>query len=173
MPCLATSRARLLDHPTKESRSAFEIARFGIGATIPEDVEVTILPHLASLSGKEVHGNDLGMASLEPHELRSRFRPRLRPVVPVVSRGDCARIFGDPSVVGIPCSVEECPNLTFGEVAMRRGSQIMGSIHFKGFPLADTHQPTAVGEWLIIASRSPGIGLLEVYSVTPFRTKLR
>ena len=77
------------------------------------------------------------------------------------------------SLVGISCSVEECPDLTFGEVAMSRASQIMGSVRFKAFPLADTHQPTAVGERLIIASRSPGIGWLEVYSVTPFRTKLR
>src|SRR6478735_11294869 len=45
MPSLATSRARVFDHPTNDSRNAFEIARLGIGETTPEDVPVMILPH--------------------------------------------------------------------------------------------------------------------------------
>jgi hypothetical protein len=46
IPSRATSLASVFDHPTSESRSALEMPRFGIGATIPEEVLVTIRPHL-------------------------------------------------------------------------------------------------------------------------------
>src|ERR1700693_1560262 len=44
MPSGATSRAKVFDHPAKAERSAFEMHRFGIGATTPEDALVMIRP---------------------------------------------------------------------------------------------------------------------------------
>ncbi len=40
IPSLATSRASVFDQPTSDSRSAFEIARLGMGDITPEDVLV-------------------------------------------------------------------------------------------------------------------------------------
>src|ERR1700682_2109416 len=43
-PSRATSRARVFDQPTKQSRKLLDKARFGSGASTPEDVEVITLP---------------------------------------------------------------------------------------------------------------------------------
>ena len=44
MPSAATSRASVFDQPTSDRRRAFDTARFGMGATTPDDVLVTIRP---------------------------------------------------------------------------------------------------------------------------------
>src|SRR4030081_1810355 len=45
IPSRATSRASVLDQPTRDRRRELERPRFGIGATTPEEVLVIILPH--------------------------------------------------------------------------------------------------------------------------------
>src|SRR5512133_3267091 len=45
IPSWATSRASVLDQPTRDKRSALEIAKFGMGVTTPDDVLVMIRPH--------------------------------------------------------------------------------------------------------------------------------
>ena len=44
-PSRPTSRASVFDQPSRLRRSALEMARFGIGATTPEDVLVMMRPH--------------------------------------------------------------------------------------------------------------------------------
>src|SRR5437899_12798679 len=44
MPSLPTSRASVFDQPTSDRRSAFEIARFGMGDMTPDDVLVRMRP---------------------------------------------------------------------------------------------------------------------------------
>src|ERR1035438_3880650 len=60
-PSLPTSRARVLDQPTNESRSAFEMARFGIGDTTPDEVLVIMRPHFFSriFGRSEEHTSEL------------------------------------------------------------------------------------------------------------------
>ncbi len=48
IPCWPTSRASVFDQPTSERRRAFEMPRFGIGETTPDDVLVMMRPHLRS-----------------------------------------------------------------------------------------------------------------------------
>src|SRR6478672_2461125 len=52
MPSRPTSRARVLDQPTSDSRNAFDMPRLGIGATTPDDVLVMMRPNfLARMPG--------------------------------------------------------------------------------------------------------------------------
>ena len=48
MPLGASSRDRVLDQPARAPRSEFDRARFGMGATTPDEAMVTIRPHPAA-----------------------------------------------------------------------------------------------------------------------------
>ena len=70
----ATSRASVVDQPTRESRSAFEMPRFGIGATTPELVLVKIRPPAALEHRRQ---DQIGEADHSEHHRPELRRPEL------------------------------------------------------------------------------------------------
>ena len=69
-PSAAISRASDFDHPTNASRSAFEIARFGIGAITPDEVLVMMRPHLRC----RIAGNTRSATAIMESTISSKCR---------------------------------------------------------------------------------------------------